>query len=85
MWSGGKTSVYTKVYLSLLDCILWDTVAINTVNYCKKGDVISIRGRLQSRISERDGEKRYIQDVVGERISFISSASSKDTNITEEN
>ena len=36
-----------------IDCVLWDMVAVNTVKHCKKGDIISVRGRLQSRIYEK--------------------------------
>lgn len=56
-----------------IDCVLWDVVAANTVNHCKKGDIISVRGRLQSRVYEKDGEKHYAMDVVGEKVTFISS------------
>jgi len=56
-----------------IDCVLWDVVASNTVKHCKKGDIISVRGRLQSRVYEKDGEKHYVLEVVGEKVTFISS------------
>ena len=30
-----------------IKCILWNAVASSTSEYCKKGDIIGIRGRLQ--------------------------------------
>lgn len=57
-----------------IDCILWDNIALNTVKHCRRGDIISIRGRMQSRIVEKNGDKRYVLEVVGEKITFISSA-----------
>ena len=30
-----------------IKCILWNTVAENTAEYCDKGDLISVKGRLQ--------------------------------------
>ena len=57
-----------------IDCMLWENVAANTVEYCKKGDIVSVRGRLQSRIVEKDGERRSVMEVVGERVTFISNA-----------
>lgn len=33
-----------------LDCILWNSVAENTSEYCKQGDVIGVKGRVQSRM-----------------------------------
>lgn len=56
-----------------IDCVLWDVVAANTVKHCKKGDIISVRGRLQSRVYEKDDEKRYVLEVIGEKVTFISS------------
>ncbi len=54
-------------------CNLWDIVAKTTVEHCKKGDIVGIKGRIQSRTSEVDGEKKYYTDVVAERVSFLSS------------
>ena len=39
-----------------IDCILWDAAASNTVEYCNKGDIIGIRGRVQSRKVETEKE-----------------------------
>jgi len=60
-----------------IDCVLWDVVASNTVNHCKKGDIISVRGRLQSRVYEKDGDKHYVLEVIGEKVTFISSVKEK--------
>lgn len=30
-----------------IKCILWNTVAENTAEYCEKGDLIGVKGRLQ--------------------------------------
>ena len=57
-----------------LDCTLWTGIAESTVEYCKKGDTIGVRGKLQSRIIENeDGSKYKKIEVVADRISFISS------------
>lgn len=57
-----------------IDVLLWDNMAVNTVNFCKRGDIISIRGRLQSRIIDKNGEKRYVIEVIAEKVTFISNA-----------
>ena len=36
--------------IDFLDCVLWNSVAENTSEYCKQGDVIGVRGRVQSRM-----------------------------------
>ena len=35
-----------------LDCTLWSSVAESTSEYCKTGDMIGVKGRVQSRIVE---------------------------------
>lgn len=67
-----------------IDCVLWDNVAASTVKHCQKGDIISVRGRLQSRIYEKDEETHYITEIIGEKVSFISSNSSKKQETAEE-
>ncbi len=55
-----------------INCVLWDAIAKSTVEYCKKGDVIGVKGRIQSRTVETDGEKKYYTDVIAEKITFLS-------------
>lgn len=50
-------------------CQLFNEVAKSTVEYCKKGDLIGIRGMLQSYKYE---DKNYLK-VVAEKVSFLSS------------
>ncbi|NMA50366.1 MAG: single-stranded DNA-binding protein [Mollicutes bacterium] len=55
-------------------CVLWNGIAESTAEYCKKGDVIGIKGRLQSSSYEDENQKiHYITEVVAERVTFLSS------------
>lgn len=55
-----------------INCILWDSVAKSTVEYCKKGDIVGVKGRIQSRMVETEEEKKYYVDVIAERVTFLS-------------
>ena len=57
-----------------VDCTLFDGVATNTAEYCKKGDVIGIKGRIQTRDVELEDEthKKYVE-VIAEKVTFLSS------------
>ena len=56
-----------------VDCILWDNAATNTVEYCNKGDIVGVRGRIQSRVIENSNEeKRTVLEVICERVTFLS-------------
>ena len=60
-------------------CILWNEIAENTTEYCKVGDVIGIKGRLQSSsYDDENGKRHFVTDVVAERITFLSSAKPKE-------
>ena len=56
-----------------IKCTLWNTVAEHTFEYCKKGDVVGIKGRLQNNNYEKDGKMHYELEVVAERITFLQS------------
>lgn len=57
-----------------ISCVLWKGIAENTAEYCKKGDLIGIRGRLQTRTIQYDEDtKKNITEVVAERVTFLSS------------
>ena len=58
-----------------LDCTLWTAVAENTAEYCRTGDMLGIKGRVQTKIIENDDwTKRKKTEVVAERVTFLSSA-----------
>lgn len=56
-----------------ISCSLWRGIAENTVNYVKKGDLIAVKGRLQTHDIELEDEtkKRYVE-VIAERVTFLS-------------
>lgn len=61
-----------------LDCTLWNFVATHTTEYCKKGDIVGIKGRLESNTFEKEGKKQNSMNVVAEKVTFLSSNKSKD-------
>ena len=62
-------------------CILWNGIAERANEYCKKGDIVCIRGRLQVRnYTNEQGEKKFMTEVVAETIAFVSSYHPKEKN-----
>lgn len=58
-----------------VDVTLWNGIASNTAEYCKKGDIVGVKGRMQTNFYEKDdGTKVSKLDVVGEKVTFLSSA-----------
>lgn len=57
-----------------LDCVLWNSVAENTSEYCKQGDVIGVKGRVQSRMVEDEEGNNYKKiEIIAEKVTFLSS------------
>ena len=54
-------------------CVLWNIIAENTSEYCHSGDIVGIKGRLQNRSYDDEGEKKYITEVIAEKVTFLSS------------
>jgi len=76
-----EENVYETDYLR---CVLWDAIATNTCEYCKKGDLVGIKGRLQNRSYEDEsGEKKYITEVIVDKISFLASKKEKNDEVDE--
>ncbi len=56
-----------------VDCLLWDGVAKSTSEYCKKGDIVGVKGRIQSKVRElEDKTKKYSIDIIAEKVTFLS-------------
>ncbi len=61
-----------------IKCIVWDNMAQNTSLYCHKGDIVGVKGRLQSRHIEKKDKKEIIMEVVAEKVTFLTSKSSEE-------
>lgn len=66
-------------------CILWNAIALNTSEYCHTGDVIGIKGRLQTRSYLDEAENRkFVMEVIAEKVTFLSSAKNLEKEVKEE-
>ena len=54
-----------------IKCILWSCIAENTAEYCEKGDLISVKGRLQC----LGGSELQL---VAEKITFLTNNKNKE-------
>ncbi len=57
-----------------IDCVAFDTIALNTSEYCNKGDIVGVKGRIQSKVVElEEGKKENKLEIICEKITFLSS------------
>lgn len=54
-----------------IKCKLWNNIATNTCEYCKKGDLVGIKGRLQT----FKNQDNFVMEVVAEKVTFLSNKS----------
>lgn len=58
--------------------VVWRKPAENLANYMKKGSMIGVDGRLQTRSYEgQDGKTVYVTEVVAENIQYLDSRNSR--------
>ena len=57
-----------------IDVVLFDNIASNTSEYCHKGDLLGIKGRVQTRKTiNEDGTENKVQEIIAEKVTFLSS------------
>lgn len=62
-----------------IKCVLFEAIASRTAEYCHKGDIVGIKGHLQSgSYEDKDGNKKYVTDVIAEKVTFLSNTKKED-------
>lgn len=57
-----------------IDCLLWNGIADNVEEYCKQGDLVGVKGRLQTQIVD----DHKTTNVIAEKVTFLSSSKQKE-------
>lgn len=67
-----------------LNCVAWRQTAENIGKYFTKGQKIAVVGRLQARdYTTKDGDKRYVTEVVVDSFDFCEKGKTKDAEPAE--
>jgi single-strand DNA-binding protein len=59
-----------------ISVVVWRGLADNCAKYLRKGSQAAVAGSLQVRTYDKDGQKRYVTEVVAEDVEFLGSSSS---------
>ena len=57
-----------------IDVVAWRKQAETVAQYLKKGRLVAIDGRLQTRSYEKDGVRHKVYEVVADQVRFLDSA-----------
>ena len=64
-----------------INCIIWRQQAENLANWAKKGALIGITGRIQTRNYEnQQGQRVYVTEVVAENFQILESRNQQNNN-----
>lgn len=67
-----------------LDVVTFGQIADSTAEYCKKGDLIGIKGRVETSVYETEsGEKKKSTQIIADRISFLCSKQKDQESVKE--
>ena len=59
---------------------VFDSIAENIKEYCRKGDIVGVKGRIQSNVFENAiGEKEFITEIIAEKVTFLSSKANRES------
>lgn len=62
-----------------INCVMWRKPAENLANYTKKGSLIGVEGRIQTRnYDNQQGQRVYVTEVLAEKFSFLESVKKDD-------
>lgn len=61
-----------EIDADFVQCTLWKKTAENTARYCRKGSLIGITGRIQTRFYDnQEGKRVYVTEVYAETVRFL--------------
>jgi len=70
-----------KQTADFIPIVVWGRQGENCANYLSKGKLVAIQGRIQTRSYDNpQGEKRYVTEVVAERVQFLEWGDGKPVN-----
>src|SRR5690554_2944597 len=71
-----------EIDADFVQCTLWRKMAENLATYYKKGSLVGITGRIQTRSYEQDGKRKYVTEVICESVHFLSRNPSPEKEVT---
>lgn len=56
-----------------IDMIVWNELAERVAEYCHKGDLVGVNGRIETRIVEKEDHNEKVMGLVCDKVSFLQS------------
>lgn len=66
------TSQNGEKQADFIPCVVWNKPAENTAQYCGKGSMVGVEGRLQTRsYQDNNGNNRTVMEVICNSVTFL--------------
>ncbi|WP_018661149.1 single-stranded DNA-binding protein [Heyndrickxia acidiproducens] len=64
---------FGETLTDFVQCTLWNKTAENTKKYCRKGSIVGVVGRIQTRhYDNKEGKRVYVTEVIADTVKFFS-------------
>ena len=63
---------------------LYEGIAENTAEYCQTGDMVGVKGKLETNTYEKDNQRHTSLGVIAERVTFLAQSKENKEKIEEE-
>ena len=81
---GCRVSTQGQPDADFINCVAWNKTADLMTQYLHKGSLIGLEGRIQTRsYDDKDGNKRYITEVIADNVEFLGSKSSNNNSSSD--
>lgn len=68
------TRSFNREETDFINCVVWRKPAENLANFTKKGSLIGIEGRIETRSYDgQDGKRVYVTEIVCDSVQFLDS------------
>lgn len=69
-----------------IPCVVWNKIAENVAQYCSKGSLVGVDGRLRSRSYDNaQGQRVYVVEVVCDSVQFLETRAQRERNAQQQN
>lgn len=66
-----KNNTTNQFDVDFIDVFIWDFVCDPVVEYVHKGDMIGVKGRIEPREREANGQRYTTQEIIAEKVIFL--------------
>lgn len=76
------SKVKNKSIADFISCVIWRKAAENFCNFTKKGSLVGVDGRIQTRSYEnKDGQRVYVTEVVVDNFALLEAKPEQQNNV----